>query len=118
MTPQSSRSATRLKIKLGVRKGQAGWLGYPHWRCLDTAKQTGQHRCRGAPRQWGNLSVFRTAKAHQPIRAVASYAPKALGLGDSSLNLAPLLNKDAPIRRAIQHGAPVLGGLHHHYCRI
>ena len=28
MTPQSSRSATRLKIKLGVRKGQAGWLGY------------------------------------------------------------------------------------------
>src|SRR5437870_8479603 len=33
------------------------------------------------------------------------------------------LNKDAPIRRAIQHvgrivSAPVLGGLHHHYCRI
>src|SRR5438270_1578018 len=33
------------------------------------------------------------------------------------------LNKDAPIRRAIQHAgrivsAPVLGGLHHHYCRI
>src|SRR5207249_6762150 len=32
------------------------------------------------------------------------------------------LNKDAPIRRAIQHvgrivSAPVLGGLHHHYCR-
>jgi hypothetical protein len=33
------------------------------------------------------------------------------------------LNKDAPIRRAIQHvgriaSAPVLGGLHHHYCTI
>jgi transposase InsO family protein len=33
------------------------------------------------------------------------------------------LNKDAPIRRAIQHvgrivSAPILGGLHHHYCRI
>ena len=33
------------------------------------------------------------------------------------------LNKDAPIRRAIQHvgrivSAPVLGGLHHHYCGI
>jgi transposase InsO family protein len=33
------------------------------------------------------------------------------------------LNKDAPIRRAIQHvgrivSAPVLGGLHHQYCRI
>src|SRR5947207_4272696 len=33
------------------------------------------------------------------------------------------LNKDAPIRRAIQHvgrivSAPVLGRLHHHYCRI
>src|SRR5438128_4798018 len=33
------------------------------------------------------------------------------------------LNKDAPIYRAIQHvgrivSAPVLGGLHHHYCRI
>src|SRR5436309_6156594 len=33
------------------------------------------------------------------------------------------LNKDAPIRRAIQHvgrivSAPGLGGLHHHYCRI
>jgi len=33
------------------------------------------------------------------------------------------LNKDAPIRRAIQHegrivSVPVLGGLHHHYCRI
>jgi transposase InsO family protein len=33
------------------------------------------------------------------------------------------LNKDAPIHRAIQYAgdivsAPVLGGLHHHYCRI
>jgi transposase InsO family protein len=33
------------------------------------------------------------------------------------------LNKDAPIHRAIQHrggivSAPILGGLHHHYCRI
>jgi transposase InsO family protein len=33
------------------------------------------------------------------------------------------LNKDAPIHRAIQHvghivSAPVLGGLHHQYCRI
>jgi transposase InsO family protein len=33
------------------------------------------------------------------------------------------LNKDAPIRRAIQLvggivSAPILGGLHHHYCRI
>jgi transposase InsO family protein len=33
------------------------------------------------------------------------------------------LNKDAPIPRAIQYvgdivSAPVLGGLHHHYCRI
>src|SRR5207302_9061379 len=33
------------------------------------------------------------------------------------------LNKDAPIYRAIQHvgcivSAPVLAGLHHHYCRI
>jgi transposase InsO family protein len=33
------------------------------------------------------------------------------------------LNKDAPIHRAIQHvgciiSVPVLGGLHHHYCRI
>jgi transposase InsO family protein len=33
------------------------------------------------------------------------------------------LNRDAPIHRAIQHvgrivSAPVLGGLHHHYCRI
>ena len=33
------------------------------------------------------------------------------------------LNKDAPIHRAILHvgrivSAPVLGGLHHHYCRI
>jgi transposase InsO family protein len=33
------------------------------------------------------------------------------------------LNKDAPIHRAIQRvgpigSAPVLGGLHHHYCRI
>jgi transposase InsO family protein len=33
------------------------------------------------------------------------------------------LNKDAPIYRAIQHmgciiSAPILGGLHHHYCRI
>ena len=33
------------------------------------------------------------------------------------------LDKDAPIPRAIQHvgriiSAPVLGGLHHHYCRI
>jgi hypothetical protein len=33
------------------------------------------------------------------------------------------LNKDAPIHRAIQQvggivSAPVLGGLHHHYCRI
>src|SRR5436309_14827799 len=33
------------------------------------------------------------------------------------------LDKDAPIRRAVQHdgrvvSAPVLGGLHHHYCRI
>jgi transposase InsO family protein len=33
------------------------------------------------------------------------------------------LNKDAPIHRVIQHrgrivSAPVLGGLHHHYCRI
>ena len=33
------------------------------------------------------------------------------------------LNKDAPIHRAVQHvggivSAPVLGGLHHHYCRI
>jgi hypothetical protein len=28
------------------------------------------------------------------------------------------LNKDAPIPRAIQLSAPVLGGLHHHYCRI
>ncbi|TMK02363.1 MAG: integrase, partial [Alphaproteobacteria bacterium] len=32
-------------------------------------------------------------------------------------------NKDAPVRRAIQHvgrivSVPVLGGLHHHYCRI
>jgi transposase InsO family protein len=33
------------------------------------------------------------------------------------------LNKDSPIHRAIQHrgrlvSAPILGGLHHHYCRI
>ena len=33
------------------------------------------------------------------------------------------LNKDAPIHRAIQYvgdivSVPVLGGLHHHYCRI
>ena len=33
------------------------------------------------------------------------------------------LDKDAPIHRAIQHvgriiSAPILGGLHHHYCRI
>jgi hypothetical protein len=33
------------------------------------------------------------------------------------------LDKDAPIHRAVQHvggivSAPVLGGLHHHYCRI
>ena len=33
------------------------------------------------------------------------------------------LDKDAPIHRAIQHVGciipePVLGGLHHHYCRI
>jgi len=33
------------------------------------------------------------------------------------------LDKDAPIHRAIQHAgrimsAPVLGGLHHRYCRI
>jgi len=33
------------------------------------------------------------------------------------------LNKDAPIHRAIQQvggivSAPILGGLHHHYCRI
>src|SRR5437762_12736122 len=33
------------------------------------------------------------------------------------------LNKDAPIRRAIQHvgrivSAPVLGGINHHYCRL
>jgi transposase InsO family protein len=33
------------------------------------------------------------------------------------------LNKDSPIHRAIQHrgsivSVPVLGGLHHHYCRI
>ena len=33
------------------------------------------------------------------------------------------LKKDAPIHRAIQHAGqivsvPVLGGLHHHYCRI
>ena len=33
------------------------------------------------------------------------------------------LDKDAPIHRAIQHvgrivSVPVLGGLHHHYCRI
>jgi len=33
------------------------------------------------------------------------------------------LNKDAPIHRAVQHvggivSAPILGGLHHHYCRI
>ena len=33
------------------------------------------------------------------------------------------LEKDAPIHRAIQHvgriiSAPILGGLHHHYCRI
>jgi transposase InsO family protein len=33
------------------------------------------------------------------------------------------LNKDTPIRRAIQRlgviiSQPVLGGLHHHYCRI
>jgi hypothetical protein len=33
------------------------------------------------------------------------------------------LGKDAPIHRAIQHvgrikSVPVLGGLHHHYCRI
>jgi len=33
------------------------------------------------------------------------------------------LNKDAPFRRAIQHlgvitSQPVLGGLHHQYCRI
>src|SRR5205085_1620332 len=33
------------------------------------------------------------------------------------------LDKDAPIHRTIQHAgriisAPVLGGLHHHYCRI
>ena len=33
------------------------------------------------------------------------------------------LGKDAPISRAIQHvgriiSGPVLGGLHHHYCRI
>ena len=33
------------------------------------------------------------------------------------------LGKDAPIHRAIQHqgriaSAPVVGGLHHHYCRI
>jgi transposase InsO family protein len=33
------------------------------------------------------------------------------------------LDKDAPVHRAIQHvgrivSAPVLGGLHHHYCRI
>jgi hypothetical protein len=33
------------------------------------------------------------------------------------------LDKDAPIHRAIQQvgcitSAPVLGGLHHHYCRI
>ena len=33
------------------------------------------------------------------------------------------LNKDAPIHRAIQYvgdivSAPVLGGLHRHYCRI
>ena len=33
------------------------------------------------------------------------------------------LDKDAPIHRAIQHvgriiSAPILGGLHHNYCRI
>jgi hypothetical protein len=33
------------------------------------------------------------------------------------------LNEDAPIHRAIQYvgdivSVPVLGGLHHHYCRI
>ena len=33
------------------------------------------------------------------------------------------LDKDAPIHRATQHvgriiSAPLLGGLHHHYCRI
>jgi hypothetical protein len=33
------------------------------------------------------------------------------------------LNKDAPIHRGLQHvgrivSAPILGGLHHHYCRI
>src|SRR6266699_1626190 len=51
-------------------------------------------------------------------RVLTKYAPYY-----NELRTHRSLNKDAPIHRAIQHvgrivSAPVLGGLHHHYCRI
>ena len=63
-----------------------------------------------------------SAKSSEPVASIAANAARR-ELKFLRTRLGRTLNKDAPIHRAIQHvgciiPAPVLGGLHHHYCRI
>ncbi len=62
-----------------------------------------------------HIVVLGEAHLHRILRKYAAYY--------NELRTHRSLNKDAPIHRAIQRrgdivSAPILGGLHHHYCRI
>ena len=68
--------------------------------------------------QLGNFLDVRESLPQDARRILTKYAAYY-----NELTTHRSLNKDAPIYRAIQHvgcivSAPVLGGLHHHYCRI
>src|SRR5205823_3173371 len=85
---------------------------------LPVARSKAQFTCRAAC--WSSVP---TPKAHTTILLCIRRALGARRKDAARARLQVSLNKDTPIRRAIQHvgrivSAPVLGGLHHHYCRI
>ena len=69
------------------------------------------HLCRQSCCRWSTSRAF---AVHRLCEYAAYY---------NELTTHRSFNNDAPIHRAIHHvgcivSAPVLGGLHHHYCRI
>jgi hypothetical protein len=78
---------------------------------LDTSSKLGS----AAPRCLDHMIVFGEAHLRRIVGAYAAY------YNESRTHRS--LNKDAPFHRAIERlgvikSQPVLGGLHHQYCRI